>query len=86
MLQDPLPAFDLPACSVYLDTSRPPMGPNDRSVSPTPTFLQDLIAREGAEKKLGDVVSRLRCQTCGTAPTSVNLQKAISAWLDPSAG
>lgn len=45
--------------------------------------IGDLIAREGAEKKLGDVVSRLRCQTCGTAPTSVELTDGYPGMARP---
>jgi len=45
--------------------------------------INDLIAREGAEKKLGEVVSRLRCQTCGTAPTSVELADGFPGMAKP---
>jgi len=45
--------------------------------------MADLIAREGAEENLGDVVFRLRCQTCGTAPTSVELADGYPGMAKP---
>jgi phage FluMu protein Com len=39
--------------------------------------MDDLIKSVGAEKVVGDVVRRLRCQDCGTAPIWVKLADGV---------
>jgi hypothetical protein len=48
-----------------------------------PLDVNTLIPRVGAEKLLGDVVRRLRCQTCGTAPSWVKLAHSTEGAARP---